>query len=232
MEEVSGTGPSNKGTTPPPPPPPKQNKPSSTPGNVNLDIGGWLSKGFSEVFSDVGNYILLGIVVGIVSGITFGILAGPLIGGALVVVRRKLRGQGQIDVGQVFSIGFEKFLPAFVLVFVPAVALGIVEAILGVIPILGAILAFIISLAAIGFLGPFFAIGLHYIMEENVDFMDAGKKALDIIMNNIMMFWLFGLITGIVTGIGSIVCGVGVIVTIPVGLVMMSLMLETLFPKR
>src|SRR3989304_2384572 len=76
MEEVSGAGPSNQGTTPPPP----TSKPrsGSTPGNVNIDIGGWLSKGFSEVFADIGNYILLGLVVGIVSGITFGILAGPL----------------------------------------------------------------------------------------------------------------------------------------------------------
>ena len=156
--------------------------------------------------------------------------------GSLVLVRRKLRGQGHIDIGEVFSIGFEKFVPTFVIVFVPIIALLIVETILVIISIHGFfpgwLLVFVIFLAAVGFLGPFWAIALHYILEENMAFMDAGKKALDIIMKNIGMFWLFGLVASIVSAIGGIVCGIGAIVTLPVGIVMYSLMLEELFPKK
>ena len=206
-----------------PPPPPPTSGPSQTPGQFNIDIGGWISKGFSEVFSDIGNYILLGLVVGILSSIG-GILAGPLFAGSLVLVRRKLRGQGHIDIGEVFSIGFEKFVPTFVIVFVPLVIMVILE----MIPVVG----WIIGIVAIGVLGPFWAISLHYIMEENEDFMDAGKKAWDVFMKNFMMFWLFGLVTSIISAIGGVVCGIGAIVTLPVGIVMYSLMLEELFPKK
>ncbi len=209
------------GAPPPPPPPPPSSGPAAS---GQIDIGGWISKGFTETFADFGNYILLGLVVGLVGGVTAGILMGPLYAGALVVVRRKLRGTGTIDVGQVFSLGFEKFLPAFVIVWVPIVILAIVSAI----PVIG----WIVSLVACGFMMPFFAIGLHYIMEENVDFMDAGKKAWGLISTNMVQFWLLGLVTGIIAGIGGIVCGVGAFVTAPVGIIMMALMLESYFPKK
>lgn len=214
--EVSAHG------TPPPPPPPRG--PSRAPGSVNIDIGGWMSKAFSEVFSDIGNYLLFGLVVGLLSAITAGILGGPMLGGGLVVVRRKLRGEGQIDIGQVFNIGFEKFLPTFVLVFIPTLIVGI----LCLIPVIGAIIGIVVG----GLLGPFWVIALHYVMEENMDFMDAGKKSVDILMKNPMMFWLFGLVAGIISGIGSIACGIGVIVTMPVGFVMLALMVESIFPKK
>lgn len=210
---------------PPPPPPPPSSPPSSGPAaSGQIDIGGWISKGFSETFADFGNYILLGLVVGLVSGVTFGILMGPLYAGALVVVRRKLRGTGTIDVGQVFSLGFEKFLPTFLLVIIPIAIIVIIS----MIPVIG----WIVCLVAGGFMMPFFSIGLHYIMEENVDFMEAGKKAWGLISKNMVQFWLFGLVTGIIAGIGSIVCGVGAFITVPVGIIMMALMLESYFPKK
>jgi hypothetical protein len=223
--ETSGPSASTGGPTPPPPPPFTQPPPSAGPkGSTELDIGGWLSKAFNEVFADFVNYLLIGVVVGLVSGITFGILAGPLMGGALSVVRRKLRGQGAVDVSKVFNVGFEKFLPAFLIVFIPAIVLGIVAAI----PIIGGI----VDLVAMGLLMPIWAISLHYIYEENMEFMDAGKKAWEIASKNPMMYWLFGIVTAIVSGIGRIACGIGAFVTIPVGLVMMALMLENHFPRK
>lgn len=216
------------GASPPPPPPPPSSPPSSGPApSGQIDIGGWISKGFSETFANFGNYILLGLVVGLVSGVTFGILMGPLYAGALVVVRRKLRGTGTIDVGQVFSLGFEKFLPTFLIVFVPMIAIGIIVGILNLIYI-----GPLVGLAVSGFMMPFFSIGLHYIMEENMDFMDAGKKAIAVIQTNLVMFWVLGLVTGIIAGIGGIVCGVGAFITVPVGIIMMALMLESYFPKK
>jgi len=215
MQEAAGSG----GPAPPPlsaAPPPRR--------GYEIDLGGWLSKGFNETFSDIGSYILLGVVVGIVGGITAGILLGPLFGGALVVVRRKLRGQGAIDIGSVFSIGFEKFVPTFVLVFVSVVILAII----GMIPVIG----WLICLVAGGLIMPWWAIGLHYIMEENADFMDAGKKSWGILSTNLPMFWVFGIVAGIVSGIGSVICGIGVIVTIPIGLIAMAAMLEDFFPRR
>jgi hypothetical protein len=219
MQEAAGAG------GPAPTPPPSAPPPRPPRRGYEIDLGGWLSKGFNETFSDIGSYILLGLVVGIVGGITLGILLGPLLGGALVVVRRKMRGQGAIDIGSVFSIGFEKFVPTFVLVFVPLIILGIIGMVL---PFIGAL----IDLVIMGVIFPWWAIGLHYIMEENAEFMDAGKKAWEILSTNLPMFWVFGIVAGIVSGIGAVVCGIGIIVTIPIGLIAMAAMLEDFFPHK
>ena len=102
---------------PPPPPPPPPVQPAgqtATPppsgGGGQLDMGGIVSKSFSEVFSDIGGYIVLALVVSLVSSVTMGILGGPLMGGTLYAIRRKLKGEGTIDLGTVFNKGMEKFL--------------------------------------------------------------------------------------------------------------------------
>ncbi len=240
-------------TAPPPPPPPRQAAPPPprqappTGGTGQIDLGGWVSKAFNEVFSDFGSYLLIGLLVGIVSWITGYLLFGPLLAGSLQVIRGKLRGETpKVDPGSVFSVGFSKFGPTFLLVFLYLLAMGVVYAIiwiisfiLALIPVIGVILTFILSLVMFvlglaigGWVTPFFAFGMHFIMEENMEFMDAGKKAFEVMKENMLMYWVFGLVAGIIGGIGGIACGIGVFVTLPVYLVMVSLMLENRFPKR
>ncbi len=208
--------PPESGEAPPPPPP--------SSGKGEIDLGGWIGKGFSEVMSDIGGYIVIGLVVGLVGGFTLGILMGPLMAGAYYVIRRKLAGKGKLDVGEVFSKGMSVFLPSFLLVWVPIVIIGII----GMIPVVGAIVGIVVG----GLLFPLYSLGLHYIMEEKQDFMPAGKAAWEIIKTNIFMFWVLGIVTGIVAGIGSIACGIGVIFTMPVGLVMMAYMMDEFLPLK
>lgn len=244
---AEGTGQSPGQETPPPPPPPSAEPPpgqappptssqpppggapppppkaSPTPGG-QIDLGGWISKGFNEVFSDFGNYLVMAIIVGIGGGITFGILAGPLYAGALMVTRKKIRGEGPIDIGEIFSIGFGKFVPTFLLVFIPMLIIGIIA----MIPVIG----WIVTILAMGWLLPWWAIAIYYVMDENAEFMDAGSKAWRVITTNLGMFWVLGFVTAIISDIGSILCGIGVFITLPVGIVMMALLVESYFPKR
>jgi uncharacterized membrane protein len=173
--------------------------------------------------SDFLNYFLLGLVVALVGGLTLGILAGPLAAGALIVIRRKLRGQGQIDVGAVFNEGFKFFVPAFVLVFVTIVVIGVLQ----LIPILGQLLGIVIG----GFAMVFWAFGLHYITEENQDFMPAAQNAWKAMSVNLPMFFVFGLLAGIIAGVGTIACGIGVFWTASAALAMMAIMLESTFHR-
>ena len=224
-----GAGQSAQQETPPPPPPPSAQAPPPPPSaspapSGQIDLGGWISKGFNEVFSDIGNYIVMAIIVGLGGGITAGILAGPLYAGALMVTRKKLRGEGAIDVGSIFSIGFEKFLPTFVIVFVPILVIGLIA----MIPVLGQIVAIV----AAGWLLPWWAFAIYYIMEENAEFMEAGTKAWRVVSTNLGMMWVLGFVTSLISGIGGIVCGIGVLITLPVGIVMMALLVESYFPKK
>jgi len=227
---------------PPTPPPPPSSGPTHTPSagptpstppprppaGGGIDIGGWISQGFNEAMSDFLNYFLLGLVVSIVSSVTIGILAGPLMAGGLIVIRRKLRGQGKIDIGAVFNEGFKFFLPTFLLVFITIIAAGIVIGVLQFLPVIGQLVGIVIA----GFLAVFLAIGVHYITEEGQDFMPAAKSAWEAIQHDIVMMWLFGLIVCVISGIGAIACGIGAFFTSAAGLVMLCLMLENMFPKR
>ena len=242
---TSATPPPPQGAPPPPynPPPPQAAPPQYTPpppqgsqtsppgSGVNLDIGGWLSQAINEVASDLGSYIVLALVTGILSSI-LGILAGPMLAGSLKVVRRKLRNEGKVDISLALNKGFGVFVPAFLLVFLSFVVLFIVMLILSLLPGIGWLLAIIVALAAMGGLLPFYAISLHYVTEEKMDFQPAATNAINIIMANPMMYWVFGLVTSIVIGIGGFVFGIGSLFTIPVGLVMMSLMLNRMFPEK
>ncbi len=234
-------------SAPPPPPPPGQGAPPPPPpqgappraGGFEFDLGGWISKGFNEVFAEFGGYLVLGLIVVLVGGITMGILSGPLLAGALVIIRRKLRGEtSSIDAGSVFSIGFAKFGPTFLLVFLTGLALGIVYFVLmalSAIPIIGILFMLILmvfGIAISGLVSSFIVIGLHYIMEENLEFMDAGRKAIDVLKENMVMFWVFGFVAAIIGSIGEIACFIGVFVTMPVAFVMYALMLEARFPKK
>ncbi len=215
---------------PPPPPPAQTAPPSAGPkGSDEIDIGGWIGKAFSEVFSsDFVNYLIIGLVVGIVSSVTLMILGGPLLAGTLIVIRRKLRGQGTLDVGAVFNEGFQYFVDTFVLVFGSAIAIGIVTFILQFIPVIGQLVAIVVGV----FLGPYWAFGIHFITEEKQSFSEAFKSAWDAFMRNPLMIWVFGLLAGIISGIGSIACGIGVFATAPVGFVMFALMLESMYPPK
>lgn len=211
---------------PPPPPPGSGRAPQSV--NIMGELGNWISKGFSEVFASIGGYIVWALAVGIVSGITFGILAGPLLAGSIKMIRRKLSGKGEVDIGAVFSDGFAVFLPSFLVVLIVAIPIIIIGAILNLIPILGTIVSVVVGCAA----GPMIMLGLYAVIEEKKDFMPAIMGAWEIFQKDMPGFLIFGIVAGIVSGIGSIACGVGVLVTMPVGLVMTGYLLNELYPPR
>ncbi|MFH1676333.1 MAG: zinc-ribbon domain-containing protein [bacterium] len=221
------------GQTPPPPPPPRpsgssQQQPS---GSGDFPFGDWIGRSFNVVLQDLVGFILLALVVGILSGITGGILAGPLYAGSLIVIRRNLRGQGKIDLSLVFSEGFKYFGQTFLLCFLSIVVIGIVMLILGKLPLIGGLLMSLVGLA-LSILVPIIGIAIHYITEENKDFVTAATQALNKVMENPVMFWVFGLVVGFVGAIGVAACGIGTLVTGPAALVIVALMLESRFPKK
>jgi len=212
---------------PPPPPPPAQPRPAAPPpprgGTGTIDMGDIISKSFNEVFSNIGGYVLLGLAITVVGGITMGILMGPLMGGMFYVIRRKLRGQGELDIGMAFKKGFEKFAPTFIFALIVAIAYGIIIFILAI-TVIGMV-GFIIVIPA---LIAIVAIGLQLIMEENMDFSAALSEAFKILKSQFWMLILTCLVLGIVSGLGTIACGIGVFVTMPIAYVGMVKLMNAL----
>jgi len=227
MEAASAPGVTATPPPPPPPPPPAQPRPAAPPpprgGTGNIDMGEIVSKSFNEVFSNIGGYVLLALAITLVGGITMGILMGPLMGGMFYVIRRKLRGQGELDIGMAFNKGFEKFAPTFLFALIVAVAYGIIIFIL-MITVIGMV-AFIIVIPA---LIAIVAIGLQLIMEENMEFGAALSEAFNILKSQFWMLILTCLVLGLVSGLGTIACGIGVLVTMPIAYVGMVKMMNAL----
>jgi len=229
-EQAAPPPPAEDAPPPPPPPPPTQPPPTAAPppsgGAGTFDMGDIISKSFNEVFSDIGGYLVLGLVVSLVGSVTFGILSGPLLAGGLWVIRRKLRGEGTLDVGLVFNKGFEKFLPTFLFTLILGVAFYIVYFILLLIMAtgIGAIIAIPGLLILAGVMTAMAGIGLQLIMEEDMDLGGAINTSFSIMGSNFWMMMILCVILGIISGLGSIACGIGVFLTMPiawVGLVKM-----------
>ncbi|MCA9685313.1 MAG: hypothetical protein KC457_24245 [Myxococcales bacterium] len=91
--------------------------------NNALDIGSNLSTGW-ETFTKNAVAMILGLfLVALVGGVSLGICLGPLILGYNRMVLRAVRGE-QVSPGDVFS-GFDKFGPAFVLMLLMGLAIGV-----------------------------------------------------------------------------------------------------------
>ena len=217
---------------PPPPPPPRPPEPmQSQDAGEEFPFGDWLNRSFNIVFQDIADYFILGLLVGLLSIFSVGILAGPLCSGSIIVIRKYLRGQGKVDLSSVFSEGFKFFGQTFLLFFIPTVALMLAGAVLLKIPAIGYYMVSLLGLAASG-LVPILAITIHYVTEENLDFITAVHVAVEKTKNNIVMYWVFGLVAGMVCVVGAFAVIVGMFLTVSVSLVLVSLMLESQFPKK
>jgi hypothetical protein len=176
-------------------------------------------------------------VVGILCAITAYILAPPLFTGSMIVIRRKLRGEGRIDLGEVFNQGFKYFGPTFILSFLTFLIWVIVGGILFVlswIPFIGFLFSIVLTANGlmIFLIAVYLTIAYHFIAEENLSFSDAGSASWGIIKRDFFMFWVLGLLWFLIMFAGVIACGIGILITAPVGAVMANSMLEHLFPPR
>lgn len=172
--------------------------------NKEFDIGKCFSDGWNIYKANMGLLILSYLVVGIVSFFTIGILAGPLIVGLVLMITRLIKKDPAVPtVGDIFK-GMDKFGAAFVCILLFVV----MAMIAGVIPIIGQLAMLVIS--------PLLMYSLMYVAFEDLGAVDACKKTIQgLISGKMLMPILLGVLAGIVGGLGGLLCGVGVIFTIP-----------------
>lgn len=163
------------------------------------DLGEAISKGWSLLVEDIGTWIGAVIVAGIVAGITFGILVFPMMAGLIYMALKKIK-TGKIEFGDLFK-GFQWFGPMFVYILIVAIASGI----------------------TFGLAGLFFGFCCYFvpalIVDRGMGFADAIKESLKKFQENVGMTIVFVLVLGIVASAGSIVFGIGALVTAPLAVI-------------
>jgi uncharacterized membrane protein len=175
---------------------------------AQMALGELIKKSWEVVKSDWMFYIVGFILVYIASMFTGGILAGPCIVGFIMGTNKKMKGE-QVGIGDIFSLGFTKFVPSLIALIVMWIAIFI-GSILLIIP--GMLAAFFLSLA-------FFVLA-----DKEIDGIGALKESFALVKANWKRVLIVMIVAGFIGQIGAYACGVGALITMPMAMVMMILM--------
>lgn len=181
-----------------------------------------LQKSIDLYLNNFGLIFLSTLMATILSLISFGILTGPLFGGLMVLNLQMLRDK-PAAFNEIFA-HFDKFLPTLFL----CLASGICSFIAGKTPVIGSFIGIILS--------PFILIVTSFaiitVIEKGATPVAAVKEGVTFFKTDPLIIWIFGLITSILSAIGAIIFGIGILLTIPFATVCMSVAYQEYSAKR
>jgi hypothetical protein len=207
----------------------------------NLELGPLISKAWAFI---TGNLVLILVsylilaVIGVIPCVGF-VLMGPLMIGFVRIIQRRLKGETP-EIGDIFK-GFQEFGRGFVtgLLMVlcglaVAIPLYVVAFILGFIPVLGIVLPPLVMIVAV-----FCALALivfsfvwPMVASSTVSPTEAVSKSFKFLLANAGPMLTLTLVATAIGMAGVIACGIGMIFTMPLGIVMMVMAYEEYYlPK-
>ena len=175
------------------------------------DIGTCLSAGFNGVKKDPVTHIVTSLLIGIVGGVTAGLLTGPMLVGYMRMIKHEDEGT-KAEIADVFK-GFDDFVPALLAVLVSSIIVGI-----------GFMLCFIPGLLIMALVPT----AAYLVAVGEKDGINAIKRAFDAIKANLLSSVFCALVLGIVGSIGGLLCGIGMILTLPIAFIGMYHMAKQL----
>jgi uncharacterized membrane protein len=178
-------------------------------GSNEVKTGDWIKEGF-DIFKDNLGEIWLFYIVGIVilavaSAVTAGvgafILSGPIVCSLFYGLFKKMRG-GEVEIGEI-SAGFQVFVPAML----ASIVIGFFTAIGTCLCIIPGIIVAVLYMFT-----------FPLIIEKKMDFWLAMETSRKKVMENLVGFVIFGVVTGLISIAGALLCGIGSLITVPIAL--------------
>jgi len=169
-----------------------------------LNLGSWISRGWDMITADMGPFLLLGLIyiaiIAVASGTVIGelLVIGPLQVGFFIIIFGKMRGN-PINIGDIAK-GFNFFVAAV-----------LSNILIGVFSAVGFLLCIIpgIIVASLYIFTP------AIIAEKNLDFWEAMEESRKLAKDHLFEMILFVIILAVINLIGFLLCGIGVIFTMP-----------------
>lgn len=188
----------------------------------------WFEQGFDLYKRHFAVLVLASLIGGALSLVSLGILSGAMIAGLILIVNRLLNGgEPKPEAGDVLK-GFEYFLPMLLFSLVWGIALFLILTILRLIPCIGPLLSFPVSFGAQVFL----AFAPFLIVERKMDFWSASKASVETVRAHFLPLLGIILVASILGGLGSLFCGIGLVVTFPLTLCILSVVYRDVFQPR
>lgn len=192
----------------------------------NIDIGDVLRKGFDLYKENVTTLLVATLLAYVIAVVTVGILAGPMAAGLVLVTLGLIdKRQPKPDIGEIFQ-GFTYFVPTLVFVILMIVAMLVGNFILALVPLLGLILPTLYVLA----LSTFTMFAVFNIVDRKLDVVPAIQASVDTVKANFWIFFGLNIVASVISSIGVVACGVGVIVTAPMYMCMIAVVYRQLQP--
>jgi len=191
-----------------------------------VKIGDAISEGWN-IYKDNFGLVFLGcLITWLVSAVSCNICLGPLVCGMFMILARIVKkSEPKPEVGDVFK-GFDKFLPAFLLVLVCGICYFVLQCILLMIPVIGWILLLIVAFAY----GPILTWALMLVANRGMKWTEAVGVVLKSTFNGkFTMPILLGILAGIIGGAGIVACGIGVLFTMPLAVCIYAAAYEQVF---
>lgn len=163
------------------------------------DIGVCVSAGINGLKKDPVTHIVTSLLIGIVGGATAGLLTGPMMVGYMRMIKREDEGH-KAEIADVFK-GFDDFVPALLAVLLSSIIVGI-----------GFMLCFIPGLLIMALV----PVATYLVAVGEKDGIKAISRAWDAVKANLLSAFFCGLILAIVGSLGALLCGVGIILTLPI----------------
>ncbi|WP_172281390.1 hypothetical protein [Chryseobacterium sp. LAM-KRS1] len=193
---------------------------------VEFKLNEYLSKGLELLKKDFGNFIVAYILCMIMSIIPF---CGLLAMGNFYKYCRKINKGEQASVGEIFN--FDDFLPYFIVqliiiggvfalyipmfIFIPFTSVVDGDAVPPAFGLFMVLYIFLIVIAVfiVALLG-FYIPGLISLKKVN-DIKTAWIMSRIMTKNNLLTIFLFAIIVGFLSQIGILLCGIGILITMP-----------------
>lgn len=180
---------------------------------TQVKFGEWIEKGFNLYKQNFGLLVLCMLITGLLSGFSLGIVAGPMMAGFCLVILGLIDNKTpKPQVGDVFK-GFSFFLQSFLFLLIWGLILISANFILAFIPCIGQIASIFLMYSAQTLL----MFGIFFIADRRMEFWPASMKSMEIVKSNFWPFLGFFFVSALISSLGAMACGIGVIFTAPIG---------------
>ena len=168
-----------------------------------VDVGAWISEAIDLYKANFGLICIAGLVAMLLAVLTCGILGGPMMAGLTLIILRAARKEDPApEIGDVFK-GFDMFLQAFLL----ALVIGVVYFLAGSVAIVGPIAGILVA--------PLVVFSMCLLVDRNLEFWPAIMASYEKAKTEYLSLLVLCLLASLMSGLGAILCGVGVILTAP-----------------
>ncbi len=166
-----------------------------------VEIGACVNYGIEALKKNPGFQILAAVIIGLINGVAGGLLIGPLMLGYYNAMKKIEAGQ-QAEINDIFS-GFSNFLPSFLAALLGGIAVSI---------------GFFLCIIPGFLIMPVIPVAIFLVQQGEKDGIAALKRAWSGVVKTLVMAAVTALVLSLVGSLGSILCGIGVFLTLPIAL--------------